>query len=270
MPNVHDTVGRGNRGLNLPLTVPLNSGSALFLLPPTSLRFFLIAKYCVMLCTFPYFPSSRPRTLPVPSSPPCRTLPVPSSPPCRTLPAPSSPPCRTLPAPSSPPCRTLPVPSSPPCRTLPVPSSPPCRTLPVPSSPPCRTLPVPSSPPCRTLPAPSSPPCRTLPVPSPPPCRTLPAPSSSPCRTLPAPCPPPRYLYEWFFVPEGKSRSGTPTGLNSHRCDSYRYEILERYDVNGYEATRANQDELVVVWESHRNHVNSRRVQNHYSSVWSL
>ena len=181
MPNVHDTVGRGNRGLNLPLTVPLNSGSALFLLPPASLRFFLIAKYCVMLCTFPYFPSSRPRTLPVPSSPPCRTLPVPSSPPCRTLPAPSSPPCRTLP------------------------------------------------------------------VPSPPPCRTLPAPSSSPCRTLPAPCPPPRYLYECFFVPEGKSRSGTPTGLNSHRCDSYRYEILERYDVNGYEATRANQDELVVV-----------------------
>ena len=59
------------------------------------------------------------------------------------------------------------------------------------------------------------------------------------------------------FVPERKSRSGTATGMNSFRYESYRYDILERYHVNEYRATRGNRDELIPVWKSYRYHVNT-------------
>ena len=49
------------------------------------------------------------------------------------------------------------------------------------------------------------------------------------------------------FVPEQKSRPGTATGMNSFRYELYQYEILDRYQVNEYRATRGNRDELILV-----------------------
>ena len=62
---------------------------------------------------------------------------------------------------------------------------------------------------------------------------------------------------EWVFVPEWKSRSGTVTGVNSHRYDSFHHEILCWYHVNEYRATRGNWSELVPEWKSRRYHVNT-------------
>ena len=62
---------------------------------------------------------------------------------------------------------------------------------------------------------------------------------------------------EWVFVPEWKFRSGTVTGVNSHRYDSLRYKILCCYHVNEYRATRGNLSELVPEWKSRRYHVNT-------------
>ena len=59
------------------------------------------------------------------------------------------------------------------------------------------------------------------------------------------------------FVPERESRPGTATGMNSFRYESYRYEILDRYHVNEYRATRGKRDELIPVWKSYRYHVNA-------------
>ena len=44
-----------------------------------------------------------------------------------------------------------------------------------------------------------------------------------------------------------KSHPGTATGMNSVRYESYRYEILDRYHVHEYRATRENRDELIPV-----------------------
>ena len=59
------------------------------------------------------------------------------------------------------------------------------------------------------------------------------------------------------FILEQKSRPGTATGMNSFRYESYRYEILDRYHVNEYRATRGNRDELIPVWKSYQYHVNT-------------
>ena len=57
---------------------------------------------------------------------------------------------------------------------------------------------------------------------------------------------------EWVFVPEWKPRSGTVTGVNSHRYDPLPYEILCWYHVNEYRATRGNRSEPVPEWKSRR------------------
>ena len=62
---------------------------------------------------------------------------------------------------------------------------------------------------------------------------------------------------ECVFVPEWKSRSGTVTGMNSHRYDSLHYEILCWCHINEYRATRGNWSELVPEWKSRRYHVNT-------------
>ena len=56
---------------------------------------------------------------------------------------------------------------------------------------------------------------------------------------------PPLHDIGTSLIPERKSRSGTVTGVNSHRYDSLRYEILCWYHVNEYRATRGNRSELV-------------------------
>ena len=118
--------GGGTGGLNLPLTVPFNPGSTLFLLPPASLRFFLIAKYCTMLCTFPYFPSSRPLFSPLPytSRPLFSPLPYTSRPLFSPLPYTSLPVFSPLPYTSRPLFSPLPYTSRPLFSPLPFTSRP--------------------------------------------------------------------------------------------------------------------------------------------------
>ena len=46
------------------------------------------------------------------------------------------------------------------------------------------------------------------------------------------------------FVPELNFRSSSGTGVSSRRYDSFLYDILWRYHVNEFRATRGNQSEL--------------------------
>ena len=64
------------------------------------------------------------------------------------------------------------------------------------------------------------------------------------------------------FIRERNFRTGTRTGVNSYRYDSYRCGISYRYHVNKYRATSGNRDELVPEWKSYRYHVkNPLRIQ---------
>ena len=66
-----------------------------------------------------------------------------------------------------------------------------------------------------------------------------------------------RYGMWSAFIPERNFRTGTRTGVNSYRYDSYRCGISYRYHVNKYRATSGNRDELVPEWKSYRYHVNT-------------
>ena len=59
------------------------------------------------------------------------------------------------------------------------------------------------------------------------------------------------------FVPEWNSRPGTRTGVNSHRGDSRRHDILWWYHVNKFRAMRGNQSELTPGQKLPRYHVNT-------------
>ena len=59
------------------------------------------------------------------------------------------------------------------------------------------------------------------------------------------------------FVPEWNSRPGARTGMNSHRGDSRRHNILWWYHVNKYRAMRGNRSELAPGRKSPRCHVNT-------------
>ena len=59
------------------------------------------------------------------------------------------------------------------------------------------------------------------------------------------------------FVPEGNSRPGKRTGVNSSRGDSRWHDILWWYHLNKYRAMRGNQSELAPGRKSPRCHVNT-------------
>ena len=59
------------------------------------------------------------------------------------------------------------------------------------------------------------------------------------------------------FVPEWNSRPGKRTGVNSHRGDSHRHNILWWYHVNKCRAMRGNRSELAPGRKSPRCHVNT-------------
>ena len=56
------------------------------------------------------------------------------------------------------------------------------------------------------------------------------------------------------FIPEWNSRSGTTTGVKSHRGDSRRHDILWWYLVNKYRAMRGSRSELALARKSPRCH----------------
>ena len=74
-----------------------------------------------------------------------------------------------------------------------------------------------------------------------------------------------RYGMWSAFIPERNFRTGTRTGVNSYRYDSYRCGISYRYHVNKYRATSGNRDVLVPEWQSYRYHVNTPWVQKVHS-----
>ena len=59
------------------------------------------------------------------------------------------------------------------------------------------------------------------------------------------------------FVPEWNSRPSTRTGVNSHRGDSRRHDILWWYHVNKYRAMRGNRSELAPGRKPPRCHLNT-------------
>ena len=76
-----------------------------------------------------------------------------------------------------------------------------------------------------------------------------------------------RYGMWSAFIPERNFRTGTRTGVNSYRYDSYRCGISYRYHVNKYRATSGNRYEPVPEWKSYRYHVNTPSIFTPFSDM---